>query len=372
MKERFVQTFIPKVIRRDKGDYLNSEQYNNTNVALYNDMSTLFERELALTGRASVLATQYEAIAVAQGKVPPPPPARPTLDARSEYIFPLEGKQAIVDAELDEIVMPTSLSTSAILDTNGKLFPYLKAVRNSDNLVFSKKDVTVSELKVSNAFENGSNPYLFRVRGTNEKIFSRLQIDSLGGTFTFNTIEYYPFPGRGGTQLAAAQIDDLDQGVIPLQDPNGTNVPLKGKLRDHNFRIITDPKTVSQIAFDLAADLYLPGNNASVLGIGKIRILNNVYEPVCYIGFSIPASTSKLVSIKPVFKDVSSFKGNVTFKVYSAIESFRRKDATNISSFDINGKGTAVSLAAPVYVLATIESGINASPQILGFDIKTT
>lgn len=370
MDENYVQSFVPKVIRREKGDYLDSTQYNETNRTLYNDMSTLFERELALTGRASVLATMYEGIAIAQGKPPIAAPPRPTFHSRSEYMFPLEGAKAVIDVELDEIVMPTSLSNSAILDTNGKLFSYLKAVRNSDNLVFSKKDITVSELRVSNAFENGNNPYLFRVRGVNEKIFSRLQIDSLGGTFTFNTIEYYPFPGRGGTQLTGIQIDDLGLGVLPLQDSNEVAIPLKGKMRDHNLRIVTDPKSVSQLAFDLVADLYLPNNDSSLLGIGKIRVLNNVYEPICYLGFTIPASNQRLASIKPVFKDISSYKGNVTFKVYSSIESFRRKDNTFVSSFDINGKGTVVNNQSPLYILVTIESGVNATPQILGFNIE--
>jgi len=367
--------FIPKVIRREKGDFVNSEEFNNYNRDLYGDLSGLFERELALYSRTKILSTMVEAATAGIERELRSSDNLPMINYTSEFIYPDSGFFAVVDPFFGEITSAIGDSRSEITDVNGKKKPEVEVTRSSDSLVFSKVPDSLTETRLEDSIEASELPYLIRIRGINEDTSIRLDVTSPFGTMDVNTIEFIPYPMIGGTEIRDIDITPSGGSRMALEDPEEVTYDFSDEARKYYIpkRFITQPTRAELLSFDTRSNLYIPSSDSIIIGINQIRILRNIYEAISYIGFKIAAQPGKsLVKITPVLNGSNTYVGNISFDVYSTMQEFKGKTANIDASFDSEGNGIPVSTDTDLYILATMETESNTSAQLIGFDYEVS
>lgn len=363
--------FIPKVVERHKGDYVESREFNDQNRDLYVDMSELFEKELALYARTKILSSMVDMANAGFQNYVFNNTNLPTINANSEFIYPDEGNRASVDKFYNEITIGLSDTRNVLLTDELIVRPEIEIVRSSDNLIFENIPKSITETRIKDIFEPAELPYVLRVRGVNERVNIKVDINSPFSVLDVNQIEFSPYPTFGGTELRGIDFTIEGEGVKPIRNPAGDSIDFS---KDPNYyykplRFITAPRKVSRISIKTASDLYVTGSDASMLGIQEIKVHRVTFNSVSYIGFRIPASTGSILkSIKPVVQWYNTYLGSITFTVYENLENFSLKSRDILGTYDKLGKGLPISMNSDLYVLVKFESSINTSPQLLGFE----
>lgn len=366
--------FIPKIIKREQGDFVESAEFNNQNRDLYADMNELFEKELATYARTRILNSMLDMANAGFQNYVFNNLDLPTFNANSDFIYPDLGNRVSVDTYYNELTLGFSDERNVLLTSEQVTRPEIELLRSSDNLIFQDIPESITETRIKDIIEPAELPYILRVRGINERVLVRVDINSPFAVLDVNQIEYTPYPTFGGTELRGIDFTIPNEGIQPIQSPAGTSVDFSGNVDRYYrpMRLITAPKKVSRLGFNVASDLYLGGSNASVLGIQNITVKRITFNSQAYIGFRIPAKPGyNLRSIVPVTHWANDYLGTITFTVYESLDEFAAKSTNILGTFDKKGKGLAIPMEDTLYVLVTMESSINTSPQLMGFNYTT-
>lgn len=363
--------FIPEIVSRKKGDYVNPQEYNDNNRKLYVDLRELFERELATAAKGKVLSAMAATIDAGYQRE-----ARdeelPTINHKTNFIYPDAGSRAEISTLYGEITAATADSRNILVNDVGKLRDGIIIQRSSDNFIFTENPRSVAETRVEDAVESSDFPYVVRVKGSEEFISMRLNIETSFGFMEMNTVEYVPFPMVGGSEIRDLDMVDSQGQLFPLDDPAGELVDFNRDPRMYYFpiRFVTQTRNLSRISLDVRSSLNVPAQGSIITGVNQIKVLRNLYEPISYIGFRIPSLGGQLKTVKPVAKWFNTYLGEMQITVYDTLAKFRSKSEDFLTRFDQTGTGLPVDLDREVFVLVEMRLEGNTSPQLAGFEYE--
>lgn len=363
--------FIPRVVDRSRGDFVDPEEYNDNNRDIYVDLQELFERELALSAKTKILASMLDFTNAGIQRELREEELPPINFKNTTFIYPDEGARAEVDSFFGEITSGITEATSPTVDEIGKIRDGITIDRSSDNFIFTQIPKSVSETRIEDALEISEFPYLMRVKGIDEFVSLRMNIETTFGFMEMNTLEYIPFPAVGGSEIRDVDIIDETGQLFPIDDPAGSVINFSRDARDLYFpiRFITKPRNVDRFSIDVRSSLKVTGQDAIMAGVNQIRIIRNLYEPVSYIGFRIPSMAGKrLDSLKPVWKWQNTFLGDIKIIVYNSLARFNEVSNIFATTFNKEGVGLSVNIEKELFALAIITVEDNVSPQLTGFE----
>ncbi len=365
---------VPKIIDRSRGDYLSSEEFNRNSQDLYGDLVTLLDRELELYGKSKILSEALEATNIGYVKAASSSRVHPVIPIDSDFYFPADQPPCVVDKVFEEITLPVESRESQILTDDGKVRDIIAVRRTSDNFIFSKNPESVSESRILDCIEESNYPYLIRVRGVDDVIKVKLVLESDTGSMECNSFDFIPAPYIGGTSLEYLNSQEATGSVVGLVDPAGKLISMAGVPKYERFRplrlhFVQRDRISFQIGIE--GDIKLESTNISLAGLYKIKVEKRSWASKGFIGFRIPADPGRtLKSIKPVTKWNNTYLGSITFRMFSSMEDMM-SGSPIIGSFKETGEGIAVQMDSDIWVMAEIQSRINASPQFSGFTYET-
>lgn len=369
--------YVPELIDRSKGAYLESEWWNNQSRDIHADLLYLLDRDLEMYAKAKIMSEITEAANIGFARAANDPLSEPKISYRDVFYFPTNNalKACEISDLFGEITLPVSSSESQILTSTGKVRDTVDVLRSSDNFIFSSVPESVSESRILDAVEDGQYPYLVRVRGVEDTVKIKMVIETNFGAITNNVIEFVPAPYIGGTMFEYITLQDVNNAVTGPVDLNGIEIktldtPKNQRYRPTRFHISESDR--KQITIGYEGISKLQGADLSIAGIYKIRIERRIWEPKAYIGFKIPGELGKsLLAITPKLKWCNTFTGTIKFNVYNNFESFLSVGTDKITTFSETGIGMPIPMDDDLWVMAEISSRINGSPQIVGFDYET-
>jgi hypothetical protein len=366
---------VPKIINRSRGDYLSSEDFNNNNQDLYGDVVTLLDRELELYGKSKLTSEVLEATNIGYKKALGDVRVHPKINIGSEFVFPDAGPNCILDKVFEEITLPVESKENQLLTDAGKVRDIINVRRTSDNFLFSTNPESVSESRILDSIEDSNYPYVVRVRGVNDTVKIKIILETQFGSMGCNSMEFVPAPYVGSTALEYLSVQEADGNITLPLDPAGNqismrSVPVEERYRPIRFHTILRERIGIHVGYEGLNKLE--SSNISLAGLYKFRVEKRSWQTKGYIGFMIPAEPGRILkTIKPVVKWNNTYIGETNFKLYRTLESLKSLDTNVIGSFNSTGDGTAVSLDSDIWVLVEMQSRINASPQLFGFDYET-
>jgi len=367
--------FIPKIVSRLRGDYVEPKEYNDTNRLLYSDMRDLFEKELALTAKTRILASMIDSTNSGVMRVYREEDL-PSININTAFIYPEDGVRCIVDSFYGEITVGVADTRNVTVNSLGKMNDGIVVERTSDSFIFSQMPRSVSETRIKDVLEDSEFPYIVRVKGVTEDISLKINISTTFGHIEANTIEFVPFPMAGGTELRNVEIIDNEGNLINIDDPTGTEIDLSGtdpSIYYYPMRLISDTRLMQRIQLGFNSSLYVPNQSATIAGLTQIKVIRNLYEPVSYIGFKIlPEEGKLLTSITPVSKWHNTFIGSMEISVYDNLTAMQQGASTYLTKFSETGVGLPVQMDKTLYAMVKISTEGNTSPQLTGFEYEST
>jgi len=299
----------------------------------------------------------------------------PKISYRNIFYFPEGVSHCTVSDLYGEITLPVSSSESQILTASGKIRDTVSISRSSDNFIFSSKPDSISESRILDAVEDSQYPYLVRVRNIEDSIKVKLVLSTDFGAITNNVIEFIPAPYIGGTMFEYITFQDTNNVVTNPTDINGVEIKTLDVPKNLRFRPIRFYITESDrkaISFGYEGISKLEGSNISLAGLYKLRVERRVWEPKAFIGFKISSEVGRsLVSITPSLKWCNTYTGSMRFRVYNNYDNFIHMGPDSMSVFNETGIGTPVSMDEDLWVMLEIQSKLNGTPQIAGFNYES-
>lgn len=363
---------VPELIDRSKGAFLDSEWFNRQSENIYADLLYLQDRDMELYAKTKIMAEITEAANIGYVKAVNEPLLEPVISYRSNFYFPQGKPVCYVDTLYGEITLPITSDEQQFTTAAGKIRDSISISRSSDNFIFSSKPESVSESRILDSVESSQYPYMVRVRGVNDTVKVKLTATSDFGAITNNVIEFVPAPYIGCTAFEYAIIRSIDRVVSTPIDLEGNeiktlNVPKSFRYRPTRLHITEGERSSITIGYEGLSKLE--SSNISLAGVYSFKASRRVWAPKGYIGFKIPADQGKsLITVTPVLKWCNTYKGLIRFKVYSSLESMMLAGDNEVTTFNENGIGMPYSLSSDLYVLAEVQSILNGSQQIMGFD----
>ena len=366
---------VPKIIDRSRGDFLSSEEFNRNNQDLYGDIVTLLDRELELYGKTKLMSETLEATNIGFKRSLGEPRTLPKIHLGSEFYFPENQPHCVVDKMFEEIGLPVESKEDQLLTDSGKVRDIIKVRRTSDNFLFSTRPESVSESRILDCIEDSNYPYFVRVRGVNGTVKIKIIVETDFGSMSSNVVEFVPAPYTGSTAIEYLNVQEASGDITLPIDPSGKqislrSVPLQERYRPVRFHTVLRER----ISFHLGYEGLnkLESSNISLAGLYKFRVEKRSWASKGFIGFKIPAEPGRILkTVKPITKWNNAYLGNITFRLYSEQSEMLLASESVIGSFNAEGDGSAVSMDSDIWVLAEIQSRINASPQLFGFDYET-
>lgn len=366
---------VPELIDRGQGAYLESEWFNNQSRDLHADVLALLDKQIELFAKSKIMSEITEAASIGYARSANDPLVEPKISWKGSLYFPDGLKACIVSDIYGEITLPVTSSESQILTATGKLRDTIELVRSSDNFIFSKVPESISESRVLDAVEDSQYPYMVRVRGVEDTVKVKLSLSTDVGIITCNVIEFVPAPYVGGTAFEYITLKDIGNAVTGPTDLNGVEiktqeVPINQRYRPLRFHITEGDRKEITVGYDGISKLT--GADLTLSGVFKIRVERRVWEPKAYVGFKIPAELGRsLVTITPVLKWHNTYTGIIKFSVYNNFQDFIGFTSNKITTFNESGVGMPVSMDEDLWVMAEVQSRVNGSPQIEGFDYES-
>ena len=365
--------FFPKIIDRSQGDKLSSEDFNEENNNLYEDMALLFNRNMGAHAKNVISTTMIGAIDSASSVVLTNGiPTQPMIDVYSTFVFPTNQPEIVINKTYNDFTMPVSSYVSAINNEDGSVKSYIDIERLEDNFILSSTLESVSELPIENCINTSKYPYLLRVASSTDDVSVNIKIRALTGTIESNSIEISPFPLIGGTSLVNITAFTHNVGYGTLLDPNRDEVVLTSETRDlyKPVRLLTNLTLYDEINITLNSDLI---NNVTIpetiLGLNLLDMRSNVYDNIGYIGFKIDANVGmSLSSVIPVKNTHNGYLEEYTALIYRTENDLLLITDNIDGEYDQDGVGPTVSLDTDVWILIKIETTLNSSCQLTGFD----
>jgi hypothetical protein len=363
---------VPELIDRSKGAFLDSEWFNKQSENIYADLLYLVDRDMELYAKTKIMAEVAEAANIGYVKAANESLNEPSISYKSMFYFPTDKPACIVDSLYGEITLPISSDEQQLTTVSGKIRDTIAVSRSSDNFIFSSKPESISESRILDAIENSQYPYMVRVRGVSDTIKVKLIATSEFGAITNNVIEFVPAPYIGCTAFEYILVRSTDRIVSTPTDLEGKEIKtleVPRNLRYRPIRLHVTEADRSSITIGYEGLSRLESSNISLAGVYSFKASRRIWNPKGYIGFKIPFQQGKsLVGITPVLKWCNTYKASIKFKVYDSLESMMEVGTNELTSFNENGIGMPYSMTSDLYVVAEIQSLLNGSPQIIGFD----
>jgi hypothetical protein len=333
------------------------------------------DRELELYGKAKIMSETLEATNIGYKRSVGENRNVPKIHIGSDFYFPENKPACIVDKMFEEITLPVESKEDQLLTNAGKIRDIIRVRRTSDNFLFSKRPESVSESRILDCIEDSNYPYLVRVRGINDTVKVKLIVETNFGSMSSNSIEFIPAPYIGSTAIEYINVQEASGNITLAIDPSGKEISLTGIPVQERYRPIRFHTVLRErISFHLGYEGLnkLESANISLAGLYKFRVEKRSWGSKGYIGFKIPAEPGRILKkVVPVTKWNNKYLGSMTFRLYNEQSEMLSLSSSVIGSFNEEGEGTAVSMDSDIWVLAEIQSRINASPQLFGFDYET-
>jgi hypothetical protein len=363
---------VPELIDRSKGAFLDSEWFNRQSENIHADLLFLMDREIELYAKTKIMAEVTEAASIGFAKASSEPLKEAKVSYKSFFYFPENQPACFVDNLYGEITLPVVSDEQQFTTTSGKIRDTISITRSSDNFIFSTKPESVSESRILDSVENSIYPYVVRVRGISDTVKIKLIANADFGAITNNVIEFVPAPYVGCTAFDYVLLRSIDKIVSSPVDLEGKEIKTLEVPKNERYRPVRlhiSEGNRSSITLGYEGLTKLEGSNLSLAGIYSFKASRRVWGPKGYIGFKVSAQAGKsITSISPVLKWCNSYKGLIKFKVYATFEAMNSLSDTELTTFNQDGIGMPVSIDNDLYILAEIQSILNGSPQIIGFD----
>jgi hypothetical protein len=363
---------VPELIDRSKGAFLDSEWFNKQSENIYADLLYLVDRDMELYAKTKIMAEIAEAANIGYVKAVNEPVSEPMISYKNIFYFPFEKPACIVDTLYGEITLPVTSDEQQFTTATGKVRDTISISRSSDNFIFSNKPESVSESRILDSVESSQYPYMVRVRGVSDTVKVKLTATSDFGAITNNVIEFIPAPYIGCTAFEYVLMRSTDKIVSTPTDLEGNEIKtlnVAKSLRYRPTRLHIPEGDRSSITIGYEGLSKLESSNISLAGVYSFKASRRVWGPKGYIGFKIPAQPGKsLIGVTPALKWCNTYKGSIRFKVYDSLESMTIAGDNEVTTFNENGIGMPSPMSSDLYVLAEIQSILNGSQQIIGFD----
>lgn len=363
---------VPELIDRSKGAFLDSEWFNKQSENIYADLLYLVDRDMELYAKTKIMAEVTEAASIGYVKAVNEPLEEPDIPYKSMFYFPTGKPACVVDTLYGEITLPVTSDESQFTTSSGKVRDTITVSRSSDNFIFSTKPESISESRILDSVEASQYPYMVRVRGVSDTVKVKLTATSDFGAITNNVIEFVPAPYIGCTAFEYVIVRSTDKIVSTPSDLEGNeiktlNVPKNIRYRPTRLHITEADRASITIGYEGLSKLE--SSNISLAGVYSFKASRRVWGPKGYIGFKVPAEPGKsLVGVTPALKWCNTYKGSIRFKVYESLETMLSAGDNELTTFNENGIGMPYSMNNDLYVLAEVQSILNGSQQIIGFD----
>lgn len=365
------QSFVPTVVDRSRGDYVESKKFNDDNRDLYSDVAHLFEKQLSMYAKSKVMSTAIEAMAAGMAREAASY-AGIAVPLTSAFLYPDDKPKCNISTFYGDIVANIESRVSVVVDEVGKIRSGIRVSRSSDNFVFSQTPKSVTETIIEDSVQASELPYLMRVKGIQERLSLRIEIEATFGSMQFNCAEVVPFPLVGGPELRDFDVVDKAGAISLITDSAGAPLDFASKdARRYYFpnRILTTEKEALKVSLDFRSSLFLANQDMTCAGITAIRLYRDIYAPASYIGFRVPSSAGKkLTRVIPVSKWSNTLLDGITIRVYDDRTKFALAGDDFVGSFKTSGIGVPVSTEKELFVLVKMANSKNISPQLVGFD----
>lgn len=366
--------FVPDLVDRSRGDFLDSQWFNQQSQDIYADLLYLFDSTLELYGKSKIMAELVEATNIGFARAVGEPLPTPKIGITEEFFFPESLPKCIVDRMFGEITLPIGAEEQQLVTSLGKVRDTIEVRRFSDNFIFSTIPESVSESRILDAIEESQFPYMVRVRGVNDSVKVKMTVSTEFSAMFCNVIEFVPAPYIGGTAIEYLILNSVDDTVSPPSDFQGQEIKIKQAPVNYRYRPVRlhiSPDSRKSITLGYDGLSRLEGQNLMLAGLFSFRVVNRVWNSKGYIGFRIPGDQrGTLVRLVPVKKWLNTYIGAVTFKVYKQFSDMFSANNNYVGVFNQDGIGSPVTVEEDLYVLAEITSPVNASPQLIGFDYE--
>lgn len=365
------QNFVPTVVDRSRGDYVESKKFNDDNRDLYADVAHLFEKQLSMYAKSKVMSTAIETMAAGLAREATTIPSI-AVPITTPFLYPDDKPKCNISTFYGDIVSNIQSRISVVVDDVGKIRSGIRVNRSSDNFVFSQTPKSVTETIIEDAVQMSELPYLMRVKGIQERMSLRIELEATFGSMQFNCVEVVPFPLVGGPELRDLDVVDKAGAISLMNDPAGKPLNFASTdARRYYFpnRLLTSEVEALKVSLDFRSSLFLANLDMTCAGITSIRLYRDIYAPESYIGFRVSSAVGKkLTRVVPVAKWSNTLLDGITIRVYDDRAKFAIAGDDFVGTFKTNGIGVPVSTEKELFVLVKMANSKNISPQLVGFD----
>ncbi|RLC78569.1 MAG: hypothetical protein DRI61_09695 [Chloroflexi bacterium] len=365
-------------INIEEQDRISTELLNRLNRDVYTDISALFDMAFEILGRSELLNIAIRLMDVSNKKV---------IDTKLKQQDDAYSGQSFLINSSSDIIYPTSapaVNQATIMTSHQIILNHIvhrkriltdltdsgriiragvKLAKSSHNYIFLAEPERVYESNITDIL-TGEHPYLIRFVG--EDIGEAqliLEITCENETYSFNTVEYTPFPIAG-----LMEVDNITIQDNPIENKTGVVIYNEtNKFERSQISYIPFlPVQGNRLNLSILNTTRIESMNGCTAGVGLIEAFETTYSDTSYFGYGFaPTSDVKLRSISITGNWSCPYAGGVTIRVYDSKSEFDSMSNDYMVSIDSVVRGTINLQKDKVYYLLFIMQIEDNHPQCI-------